>query len=197
MKMNEGKFGLCLGCHNMPVLDGKFAAFITNLRKYNEGELMGEWVKFPTTVEELKEVFERIGIGSKDEFGQPYEEWFITDYECYGRDIRLEEGGRFTDEGHIRSNGDNWDRQFDGSLDDIPDEYRITGSAESQEQDSRITVAVVEEENIMTNHDKERVENSIWILLQYKDETTDILVSNEWDYYDFINILQDINEALK
>ena len=46
--------------------DYPFAAFITNLGKYNEGELVGEWVKFPTTAEELKEVFKRIGIGQKD-----------------------------------------------------------------------------------------------------------------------------------
>lgn len=63
--------------------DYPFAAFITNLGKYNEGELVGEWVKFPATAEELKEVFKRIGIGQKDDFGQPYEEWFITDYDCY------------------------------------------------------------------------------------------------------------------
>ena len=63
--------------------DYPFAAFITNLGKYNEGELVGEWVKFPTTAEEMKKVFERIGIGQKDDFGNPYEEWFITDYDCY------------------------------------------------------------------------------------------------------------------
>ena len=63
--------------------DYPFAAFITNLGKYNEGELVGEWVKFPTTAEEMKEVFKRIGIGQRDDFSQPYEEWFITDYDCY------------------------------------------------------------------------------------------------------------------
>lgn len=51
-----------------------FAAFITNLGKYNEGDLVGEWVKFPTTPEEMQKVFERIGIGQKDDFGQPYAE---------------------------------------------------------------------------------------------------------------------------
>lgn len=66
----------------MPVLDGDFEAFVTNLGKYNEGMLIGEWVKLPTTEEEMQKVFERIGIGKQDEFGQPYEEWFITDYEC-------------------------------------------------------------------------------------------------------------------
>ena len=63
--------------------DYPLAAFITNLGKYNEGDLVGEWVKFPTTAKEMKEVFRRIGIGQKDDFGQPYEEWFITDYDCY------------------------------------------------------------------------------------------------------------------
>ena len=63
--------------------DYPFAAFITNLGKYNEGELVGEWVKFPTTAEKMQEVFKRIGIGEKDDFGYVYEEWFITDYDCY------------------------------------------------------------------------------------------------------------------
>ena len=63
--------------------DYPFAAFITNLGKYNEGELVGEWVKFPTTAEELKAALDSIGIGQKDDFGYAYEEWFITDYDCY------------------------------------------------------------------------------------------------------------------
>ena len=230
----------------MPVLDGDFEAFVTNLGKYNEGMLVGEWVKLPTTEEEMQKVFERIGIGKQDEFGQPYEEWFITDYECpiygvqkmlgeyenldklnylaslidelslsdqeklaaimeagcdevsdiddlinltfnldcydimpgindesdlgyyyaheagiysekdlgplanyidyerYGRDIAMDEQGRFTDEGYVRVASERWDRQFDGELDDIPDEYRITGSGETAERDSTIAVLVVE-----------------------------------------------------
>lgn len=63
--------------------DYPFAAFITNLGKYNEGELVGKWVRFPTTAEEMKKTFDRIGIGQTDDFGQPYEEWFISDYDCY------------------------------------------------------------------------------------------------------------------
>ena len=230
----------------MPVLDGSFEAFVTNLGKYNEGELVGEWVHFPTTEEEMKEVFERIGIGSKGEFGQVYEEWFITDYDCsihgvsnllgeyenldklnylaarldemsrselehfvaimdsgcdevndlddlinltynldnydfipdikdyddlgryyffeggynidnkfgsfvdyidferYGEDCAINEGGTLTDAGYIRPTGDSWNRYFDGTLEDIPDEYRVTGSGEELEQPSTITVLVVE-----------------------------------------------------
>ena len=40
--------------------DCPFEAYITNLGKYNEGELVGEWVKFPTTSEDLKKVFELV-----------------------------------------------------------------------------------------------------------------------------------------
>lgn len=55
-----------------------FEAYITNLGKYNEGALVGEWVKFPTTAEEIQDVFKRIGID-----GVRYEGWFITDYDCH------------------------------------------------------------------------------------------------------------------
>ena len=204
--------------------DYPFAAFITNLGKYNEGELVGEWVKFPTTAEEMKKVFARIGIGQKDDVGQPYEEWFITDYDCYvdglygklgeyesldelnylaskldemsqseyeqfqaamevgdhsgsvqeiinltenldcydvypeihdyddlgryyveeldamqvpeylrnyidyeayGRDIALEEGGEFTDLGYVRDTGSRFVEVYDGEHGSIPEEYRV------------------------------------------------------------------------
>ena len=206
--------------------DCPFEAFITNLGKYNEGALVGEWVKFPTTAEELQKVFERIGIGSKDDFGHPYEEWFITDYNCpdeaigkvlgeyeslselnylagqimelreseefwqavldlgentgsvqelinltenldcfdylpgvrsdydlgyywieesgcydtsnlgalakyidyesFGRDVRYEEGGVFGDNGYVRSNGSNFVEIYDGNIENVPEEYRIS-----------------------------------------------------------------------
>ena len=49
---------------------------LTNLGKYNEGELVGEWVELPLSQGELQEVFDHIGINEE------YEEYFITDYEC-------------------------------------------------------------------------------------------------------------------
>ena len=223
--------------------DYPFAAFITNLGKYNEGSLVGEWVKFPTTAEELQKVFERIGIGSKDDFGQPYEEWFITDYDCYvdglydklgeyenldelnylaskldemsqgeyeqfqaameigdhsgsiqeiinltenldcydvypdirdhddlgryyieeldamqvpehlrnyidyeayGRDIALEEGGEFTDFGYVRDTGDRFDEVYDGDRDSIPEEYRVMTFQDEEEltQDEKLEMAM-------------------------------------------------------
>lgn len=50
--------------------------YLTNLGKYNEGELIGEWVELPVSQEELQKVFERIGINEE------YGEYCITDYEC-------------------------------------------------------------------------------------------------------------------
>ena len=50
-------------------------AYISNLGKYAEGRPAGEWVRFPTTAEQMKEVFDRIGIDGKN-----YEAWHITEY---------------------------------------------------------------------------------------------------------------------
>ena len=63
--------------------DCPFEAFITNLGTYVEGTLEGEWVKFPTTYEKLQETLTRIGIGSTNQFGAPYKEWFISDFSCF------------------------------------------------------------------------------------------------------------------
>lgn len=56
--------------------DSYFQAYITNLGKYNEGELVGEWVSFPIDVEEFNSILNNIGIDDE------YEEWFVTDYDC-------------------------------------------------------------------------------------------------------------------
>lgn len=58
--------------------------YITNLGKYNEGELVGEWIEFPIDEDELEEVYERIQIGEE------YEEIFFTDWE-YDYDLEFGE----------------------------------------------------------------------------------------------------------
>jgi antirestriction protein len=198
-------------------------AFITNIGKYNEGELEGAWHKFPTTPEALAQTFENIGV----DFNR-YEEWFITsyetsvkglsinefesldelnylankidnleewdvehlqaalrydlgfnvtdtinlleennlecynvlydveseydlgyyiieesgkfntdnmgklagylDYESYGRDVSINEGGRFTDKGYVCYSG-GVTLEFDGAKENIPEEYRVTSRA--------------------------------------------------------------------
>ena len=52
------------------------SGYLSNLGKYTEGRPAGEWVSFPTTAEHLKEVFDRIGIDSKN-----YGELHITEYQ--------------------------------------------------------------------------------------------------------------------
>ena len=215
--------------------EGIFEASITNLGKYNEGTLIGEWVKFPATPEEIQKAFEKIGIGTNDEFGNVYEEWFITDYNCnldglvkninfgeyenldelnylaskigelnsyqlekfqavlevsdytgsikdainltdnldkydiypdvkncedlgiyyvdeletvkvpdelryyidyesYGRDIALDENGQFTENGYVRDNGDSFEEYYDGTIESIPEEYRVMNFMEISEK---------------------------------------------------------------
>ena len=216
--------------------DFELQAFVTNLGKYNEGELVGEWVSFPVKPEEMRAVLDRIGIGHPDDFGVPYEEVFITDYdtdlygvsgelgeyesldklnylasrleelspdelekykailesadipesgidglinltfnldrydiypdisdeedlgryyveesgiydtkamgalanyidyEAFGRDVALDEGGHFTDHGYIRDDYSSWEYEFDGELDSIPAEYRLSNSGEMLEE---------------------------------------------------------------
>ena len=54
-----------------------FEAYVTNLGMYPEyGVEVGEYLKFPTTTEEVRALFSRIGID-----GKRYEEYFITNYE--------------------------------------------------------------------------------------------------------------------
>lgn len=47
--------------------------YLTNLRKYNEGELFGKWVELPLSKDELNEELEEVLDGD--------EEYFISDWE--------------------------------------------------------------------------------------------------------------------
>ena len=52
-----------------------FEAYVTNLGKYNEGELLSEPLKFPAATEEVQAVLKRIGVE-----GLRYEEYFMAEY---------------------------------------------------------------------------------------------------------------------
>ena len=57
-----------------------FRVFITNLGKYNEGELIGKWLDLPC--EDIESELASIGVSDEpDENGNYYEEYFITDFE--------------------------------------------------------------------------------------------------------------------
>lgn len=52
-----------------------FKIYIMNLGKYNEGNLVGEWLELPASEEEIKETLDNISIN------ELYEEYIIADYE--------------------------------------------------------------------------------------------------------------------
>ena len=53
-----------------------FEAYITNLGKYAEGQLVGETLKFSATTEEVQSLLKNIGVD-----GVRYEEFFITAFD--------------------------------------------------------------------------------------------------------------------
>lgn len=61
--------------------DDTIRAWVGNLGKYNEGELVGEWIDLPISKADYDAMLKRIGIGSADDFGNPYEETFVADYD--------------------------------------------------------------------------------------------------------------------
>lgn len=49
-------------------------AYVTNLAKYTEGQLVGKWLEFPIDEDDFIKELESIGVSEG-------EEWFITDYD--------------------------------------------------------------------------------------------------------------------
>jgi hypothetical protein len=60
------------------------------------------------------------------------------DYEAYGRDVAINEGGEFTSFGYVRDTGNRFVEFYDGDRDNIPEEYQVTsvpGDAELTESE--------------------------------------------------------------
>lgn len=55
-----------------------FKIALTNLGKYNEGELVYTWLELPATDDGIRSAFESIGVKA----GTEYEEHFISDYDA-------------------------------------------------------------------------------------------------------------------
>ncbi len=64
-------------------MERRISIYLTNLNRYNNGVLCGEWVKLPIPEEELETVLHRIGT-ENDEF-------FITDYETLLGNLHISE----------------------------------------------------------------------------------------------------------
>ena len=81
--------------------------FITNLGMYNEGILCGEWIELPIEEEDLNEVLDKIKICHENEDGEevkyydsvgnPYEEYFFTDFETNIDGLTISEHISFED----------------------------------------------------------------------------------------------------
>ena len=56
--------------------------YLTNLKAYNEGFLLGVYLHFPFDEDDLVQAYQTICVGTEfvDEFGYSYEEYFITYY---------------------------------------------------------------------------------------------------------------------
>ena len=54
---------------------------LTNLGKYNEGELDYVWVPFPCDEDDFQDYLKQVGIGEDRGDGSEYEEWFFSDWD--------------------------------------------------------------------------------------------------------------------
>lgn len=58
----------------------KINVFVSNLAKYNDGELTGQWTTLP--VDDVnKDILDKLDLGGDSKQGY-YDEWFISDYEA-------------------------------------------------------------------------------------------------------------------
>lgn len=90
--------------------------YIANLGKYNEGELVGDWINLPASEEELNKLFSKIKLGYFDdennynhgymENENIYEEFAIHDYEAPFRINEYDDLNRLNNIAEIMSNLD-------------------------------------------------------------------------------------------
>ena len=67
------------------------------------------------------------------------------DYEAYGRDVRINEGGHFAPGGYVFANQGKFIEHYTG-LDDIPDEYRISNvHARDEKTETRSILAAIKQ----------------------------------------------------
>ena len=140
--------------------------FITNLGKYNEGELIGEWVKLPVSGEELESVFERIGINEE------YEEHFITDYETDITGLKVGEYDNIEDLNELAE-----------TLEDL-DEYEMEIVEAMISDGYDLEEALEKKDDCMVYHDCNDMTD---VAEQYAEETglLDSIPENLRYYFDF------------
>lgn len=142
-----------------------FEAYITNTALYPlMGIEVGTTVHFPMTTQELQAALAKIGIDGKrysevffasfdsDVLGRLYADELGTidipehiqnyfDYEAYGRDVRINEGGVFAPGGYVSAVPEGFKEYYHGPQ-DIPPEHRIFAYPEKAEPVHSILAAL-------------------------------------------------------
>ena len=78
---------------------------LTNLGKYNEGELIYSRLVLPATTEEIQTAYDEIGVAD----GTMYEEAFISDYETDINGLSISEYARIDDLNELAEELENFD----------------------------------------------------------------------------------------
>lgn len=104
--------------------------YLTNLAKYNEGYLVGEWVELPMDEDELQDKLAEI-LGDD-------EEYFITDYEA---PFRIEEYSNLTELNRIAE-----------ELEDL-DEDLVTAFCNQTGEDIEEIIEIISRGNYSSYHD--------------------------------------------
>lgn len=124
--------------------------FITNLGKYNEGELIGKYITFPIDEDELNDVLQEIGCKyydyENDQYiNEGYDEFFFTDWEC-DFDIDLGEYESIDNINDLAERLEAWEDDettfkaacevwsFREVIDNDPDEYNLMSDVNTDEE---------------------------------------------------------------
>ena len=153
--------------------DFYFRAFITNLGKYNEGFLEGEWVDFPIEKTEFDEILKRHEIGEGE-----YEEWFVTDYESNLPGFNWQELGEYAGYDKLQEFGEKIDEiNKSGQSKAIANAYEVTGDIQ-EAIDGIENGDIIFYDGISTDYDL----GDVIITDVYNGEIPDELAERYFDY---------------
>jgi antirestriction protein len=136
--------------------------YIANLGKYNEGELVGEWIDLPYTEDELNKLYVRIKLGSFNvdceythgcyENGNYYEEMAIHDFETEIDSLKI------------------------GEYDSIGELNSLAESLENFNADEQIVFTAIMENDSNTSYDDaiQKIKDGDWMIHRNCDDMGDV-----------------------
>ncbi|HCW53279.1 MAG TPA: hypothetical protein DG753_05990 [Clostridium sp.] len=108
--------------------------YVTNLRKYNEGHIIGKWLELPESDEQIEKVLKEIGIG------QECNEYFISDFECSVPGINIKKNSSIDDLNEIADNLLNMDEDEIKVCSTIMKNENCTLDKAMEEKDNRLVI---------------------------------------------------------